>query len=171
MQHLCKGSLTPIFFTSTWRTDAGMQLCKVKSLSNHNAWKLFLFKMISLFTHLLSKQRVMLALLGVVLSTRSCPQLLWWWSDEEKTWVTFRHLFTVIHVYPLSLPHWWASIIRAGCLMLWSSWLVPKPAPRVIMVSGWTEAPSSASGVPTSVPSSVCGADPWHVGPLGHYLK
>ena len=155
-------------YLKDWCRDA---TCKVKISQLSSAWKHLLFKMISLFIHLVCKQQVVLALLGVVLSTRPCPQLLWWWGDEKKTWVTFRHLFMVIHVSPLSLPHWWASIVRVGCLVLWSGWLVPEPAPRAVMVSGWTEAPSSASSVATSVPSPVCGADPWHVSPLRHYLK
>lgn len=114
---------------------------------------------------------VVLALLRVVLSTRSWPQLLWRWGDEEKTWVTFRHLFMVVHVSPLSLPHWGASVVRVGCLMLWPGCLVPEPASRAALVSGWTVAAASASRVATSMSSPVCGADAWHVGPLWHYLQ
>lgn len=115
--------------------------------------------------------RVVLALLRVVLSTRPRPQLLWRWGDEKKTWVTFRHLFMVVHVSPLSLPHWGASVVRVGCLMLWPGWLVPEPSSRAVLVAGWAVTTASASGVATSVSSPVCGADAWHVGPLGHYLQ
>lgn len=38
------------------------------------------------------------------------------------------------------------------------------------MVSRRTITAASASGV-ASVSSSVCGADAWHVGSLGHYLS
>lgn len=115
--------------------------------------------------------RVDLALLGVVLSTRPCPQLLWWWRDKQQTWVTFRCLLMVVHVSPLSFPHWGSSVVRVGCLMLWPVRLVTEPASRAVMVSGWTVATTSASGVGASVPSSISGADAWHVSPLGHYLQ
>lgn len=115
--------------------------------------------------------RVVLALLRVVLSARSRPQLLWRWSDEKKTRVTFRHLFMVVHVSPLSLPHWGASVVRVRVLMLWPGWLVPESSSGAVLVAGWTVTTASASGVDTSVSSPVCGADAWHVGPLGHYLQ
>lgn len=114
---------------------------------------------------------VVLALLRVVLSARPCPQLLRRWGDEKKTWVTFRHLFLEVHVSPLSLPHWGASVVRVRCLMLWPRRLVPEPTSRAVLVSRWTVTTASASGVATSVSSPVCGADAWHVGPLGHYLQ
>ena len=116
-------------------------------------------------------QQVVLALLRVVLSTRPCPQLLWRWGDEKETWVTFRHLFMVVHVSPLSFPHWRASIVRVGCLMLGPGWLVPEPSSRAVLVARRTVTAASASGVATSVSSPVCGADAWHVGPLWHYLQ
>lgn len=115
--------------------------------------------------------RVVLALLRVVLSTRSRAQLLWRRGDEKKTWVTFRHLFVVVHVSPLSLPHWRATVVRVGCLMLRPGGLVPEPTSRAVMVAGWTITTASASGVATSVSSPVCGADSWHVGPLGQNLQ
>lgn len=55
--------------------------------------------------------------------------------------------------------------------MLWPVRLVTEPASRAVMVSGWTVATTSASGVGASVPSSISGADAWHVSPLGHYLQ
>lgn len=49
--------------------------------------------------------------------------------------------------------------------------LVPEPTSRAVVVSGGTIATASSSGVGASVPSPISGADAWHVGPLGHYLK
>lgn len=54
--------------------------------------------------------------------------------------------------------------------MLWPVRLVTEPASRAVMVSGWTVATTSASGVGASVPS-ISGADAWHVSPLGHNLQ
>lgn len=77
----------------------------------------------------------------------------------------------VVHVSPLSFPHWGSAVVRVGCLMLWPVRLVTEPSSRAVMVSGWTVATTSASGVGASVPSSISGADAWHVSPLGHYLQ
>lgn len=114
---------------------------------------------------------VALALLGVMLSAWLCPQLLWWWCDEKKTRVSFWHLFMVIHVSPLSLPHWRASIVRVGRLMLRPGGLVPEPSSRTVLVSRRTETTTSASGVTTSMSPPVCGADAWQISPLGQNLQ
>lgn len=176
MQHLWH----PVFIlhiSPTWSTDAGIQrhLCCPCWLSHMMLNSVMpgntSIKLTVPFTLSVCMLWVALALLRVVLSTWPCPQLFWRWGDEKKTRVTLRHLFVVVHVSPLSLPHWGASVVRVGSLMLWPGWLVPEPASRAVLVSGWTVTPASASGVATSVSSPVCGADAWHVGPLGHYLQ
>lgn len=136
-----------------------------------NACKHF-FKIISNFHPILvCILWLVLALLRVVRTTWTWPHFLWWGGDEEKTRVTFRHLFVVVHVSPLSLPHWRRSVVRVGGLVLWPGRLVPEPTASVVLVSGRTKTTAPASGVATSVSSPVRGADAWHVGPLGHYLQ
>lgn len=165
-----------IFHNSmSWRTDAGCNAITsvhsepsstLKSAMPRNCLKLPL-----LTTHLGQELWVVLALLGVVLSTWPCPQLLWWWCDKKKTWVTFRHLFMVVHVSPLSLSHWGASVVRVGCLMLRPGWLVPESASRAVVVPRWAVTSASSSRVAPLMSSSVCGADTWHVRSLRQYLQ
>lgn len=112
-----------------------------------------------------------LALLGVVLSAWPRPQLLRGRRDEKKTWVTFGHLLVVVHVSPLSLPHWLPSVVRVRRLMLRPGRLVPEAASWAVMVPGWAVTSASSSRVASSVSSSVCGADTRHVGPLRHHLQ
>lgn len=159
----------------SWRTDAGCNsVTSVHSAPSTTLKSVMPGKCLKwplLTTHIGCKLGIVLALLGVVLSTCSCPQFLWWWRDKKKTWVTFRHLFMVVHVSPLSLSHWGASVVRVGCLMLWPGWLVPEPASRAVVVPGWAVTSASSSRVAPLVSSSVCGADTWHVGSLRQHLQ
>lgn len=113
---------------------------------------------------------LLLTLLSVVLSTSSWAQLLWWWSDQQKTWVTFR-LFVVFHVSPLSLSNWWAAVVWVRSLMLWPGCLIPEPSSRAVLVAWWAVTTPSASWMAASVSPPVCRADTRHVGPLGHHLQ
>lgn len=179
-QKLIMKHLTPVF--TSHLLEGLMKGCKVFSAASHMMLNSVLpgntsLKWSVLFTHVsMYMLWVLLALLRVVLSAWTCPQLLWRRGDEKETWVTFRHLFVVVHMSPLSLSHWGSSVVRVERLMLWPGWLVAEPASRAALVSGWTVTTSSASGVAAataaaSVTSPVCGADAWHVGPLGHYLQ
>lgn len=49
--------------------------------------------------------------------------------------------------------------------------LIPEPSSGAVLVAGRAVATPPASRVTASVTPSVCGADTWHVGPLGHHLR
>lgn len=115
----------------------------------------------------LEYRRDSVVLLRVHVSSVPWPRVVSGWGYEEKAWVPFRALLTMLRDPPVSLPSW-------GPVGVWWDWpgrasIVAEPALLIPIVSGWVE--TSSPGSSTSVNPPVCGADSWHVGPFRQYLQ